>query len=61
MDKQTYNERKDKYLGWLKLLAQSQGYYGRLLEQLESNATALEMLMENDFKDAVDMALWLDC
>jgi hypothetical protein len=61
MDKQTYNERKEKYLGWIKQLACSQGFYGRLLKELESNATALEMLLENDFKDAVDMVLWLEC
>ena len=60
MDKQTYQERKEKYLGWLKLLACSQGSYGRLLEQLENNAIAMEMLLENDFKDAVDMVLWLE-
>jgi hypothetical protein len=60
MDKQTYKERKEKYLGWIKQLAQSQGFYGRLLKELENNTTALEMLLENDFKDAVDMVLWLE-
>lgn len=60
MDKQTYKERKEKYLGWIKQLAQSQGFYGRLLKELENNAIAMEMLLENDFKDAVDMALWLE-
>ena len=61
MDKQTYKERKEKYLGWIRELSHSQGFYGRLLVQLENNATALEMLLENDFKDAVDMVLWLEC
>lgn len=60
MDKQTYKERKEKYLGWIKQLAGSQGFYGRLLEQLENNAIAMEMLLENDFKDAVDMVLWFE-
>ena len=60
MDKQTYNERKKKYLGWIAQLACSQGFYGRLLEELENNAIAMEMLLENDFKDAVDMVLWLE-
>ena len=60
MDKQTYQERKEKYLGWIRYLAQSQGFYGRLLEKLENNETALEMLLENDFKDILDMVLWLE-
>jgi hypothetical protein len=59
MDKQTYQERKEKYLGWIKQLACSKGFYGRLLKELE-NPIALEMLLENDFKDAVDMVLWLE-
>lgn len=61
MDKQTYQERKEKYLGWIIELAHSQGFYGRLLEQLKNNPIAMEMLLENDFKDAVDMILWLEC
>ena len=60
MDKQTYQERKEKYLGWIKQLACSQGFYGRLHEQLQNDSMALEMLLENDFKDAVDMVLWLE-
>ena len=60
MDKQTYNERKEKYLGWIAQLAQSQGFYGRLYKQLQNDSMALEMLLENDFKDAVDMVLWLE-
>jgi hypothetical protein len=61
MNKQTYKERKEKYLGWIKELAQSQGFYGRLYKQLQNDSMALEMLLENDFKDAVDMVLWLEC
>ena len=60
MDKQTYQERKEKYLGWIAQLACSQGVYGRLYEQLQNDSMALEMLLENDFKDAVDMVLWLE-
>lgn len=61
MDKQTYQERKEKYLGWIKQLACSQGFYGRLYKELQNDSMALEMLLENDFKDAVDMILWLEC
>lgn len=60
MDKQTYQERKEKYLGWIAQLACSQGVYGRLHEQLQNDSMGLEMLLENDFKDAVDMVLWLE-
>lgn len=61
MNEQTYQERKEKYLGWIKQLAYSQGFYGRLLEQLEDNEEALKELCQQDFKDAVDMVLWIEC
>ena len=61
MNEQTYQERKEKYLGWISQLACSQGFYGRLLKALEENEEALKELCQQDFKDAVDMVLWIEC
>lgn len=41
-------------------LAQSQGFYGRLLQSLEGNDEALEYLESLNFTDTVDMVLYLE-
>lgn len=45
----------------VKQLAQSQGFYGRILGVLESNTEALEYLEQLNFKDSVDMVLYFEC
>lgn len=42
-------------------LAASQGFYGRVLEQLEDNADALEYLAAQKFGDVLDLVLFLEC
>ena len=49
---------KDEILNTIKSLAKSQGFYGRLLEQL--NNETLEYLEEQGFKDPVDLILFLE-
>ena len=46
-------------------LAQSQGFYGRLLNQIEEDESVLDYLYEQSvqegWKDAVDMVLAIEC
>ena len=51
---------KKEILGTVRGLAKSQGMYGRLLEILEQNEEALEYLEGKNFKDQVDLILFLE-
>lgn len=51
---------KDEILSSIKQLAQSQGLYGRILRALDGNDEALEYLESLNFKDTVDMVLYLE-
>lgn len=55
---------KEEILKAIRGLAMSQGFYGRLYEKLidgsnESNEL-IEKMVEENFKDVVDMVLWLE-
>lgn len=50
----------DDILNTVRTLAQSQGSYGRLLEQLENDEEALEYLEQQGFEDPVDLILFLE-
>ena len=50
----------EEILNTIKDLAKSQGFYGRLLEQIQDNEEALEYLEQQNFKDAVDLILFLE-
>ncbi len=41
-------------------LAKSQGFYGRLLASLEGNDEAWEHLEAQNFKDAVDVVMFIE-
>lgn len=47
------------------MLAKSQGFYGRLLNQIEDDEAVLDYLYEQSvqegWKDAVDMVLAIEC
>lgn len=47
------------------MLAQSQGFYGRFLNQIEDDEAVLDYLYEQSvqegWKDAVDMVLAIEC
>lgn len=57
--------KRDEILGAIKALAKSQGFYGRLLKQIE-NAPEKEreaffsMLEAENFKDVVDLCLFFE-
>lgn len=51
---------RDEILKIIKSLAQSQGFYGRLLEQIQNNEEDLDYLEQQSFKDAVDLILFLE-
>lgn len=51
---------RNEILDSIKSLASSQGFYGRLYEQLYDNDDALEYLEQQNFKDVVDMILFLE-
>lgn len=55
---------RQQILNAVKSLAQSQGFYGRLYEALTSGTEeaedALNQMVEQNFKDSVDMVMWLE-
>lgn len=52
---------KQEILNTLKSLGKSQGYYARMYQQLSTDTPDILDIMENkNFKDAVDMILWLE-
>lgn len=56
---------RQEILDVVKSLAMSQGYYGRLYDALTNGTDeaeyALQEMEEQNFKDAVDMIMWLEC
>lgn len=51
---------KEEILNSIKSLASGQGFYGRLYEQLYDNEEALEFLEKQNFKDIIDLILYLE-
>lgn len=51
---------KKEIINAIAMLAQSQGFYGRLLEQIRDNDEALDYLESQNFGDIVDMVLFLE-
>ena len=56
---------KEQIMNTLKSLAQSQGFYGRIVNELESLSEAnrdmyLEGLEKQNFKDAVDLVIFME-
>ena len=47
-------------LAIIRMLAQSQGYYGRLLKAVTENPESLDYLAEQEFEDVVDMIMFLE-
>lgn len=56
---------KQEILSSIKSLASSQGFYGRLYEQLtdesEDSERFLSELEAQNFKDSVDLIMYLEC
>ena len=49
----------------IKMLAQSQGFYGRLYDLLtngsDESKQILDTMESQNFKDTVDMVMWIEC
>lgn len=45
----------------IKGLARCQGFYGRLLQAIENDYDILELLVAQNFKDTLEMVLFLEC
>lgn len=51
---------RTKILGLIKSLAKSQGFYGRLLESINENPEILDHLEQQNFKEELDLILYLE-
>lgn len=51
---------KEEILSCIRTLAASQGFYGRLYEQIHDNTAALDYLEQQHFKDVLDLVLFLE-
>ena len=51
---------RKQILETIKDLAKSQGFYGRLYEQVKDNKEALDLLESQGFESVVDLVLWLE-
>lgn len=51
---------KEQILNTIKSLARSQGFYGRLLENINEDETILDELVEQNFADSLDLVLFLE-
>lgn len=52
--------KKEEILNNIKELSKSQGFYGRLYEQVLDNDEALEYLESQNFKDVLDLIMFLE-
>lgn len=55
---------RQEVLDTIKMLAQGQGFYGRLYEQIttaENEDEILEKLENKEFKDALDLVFFFEC
>lgn len=55
---------KEQILKWCKELAKSQGFYRRILEELENNVGSLNNLVEecekHSIKDIIDFVMFIE-
>jgi len=51
---------KEQILEAIRTLAQSQGFYGRLLRSIDENPSILDELEAQNFGDTLDMVLYLE-
>ena len=55
-----YSKQELQILSWVKDLSMSQGFYHRLLGELKYNRALLTELAEQNFKDVIDMVMYLE-
>lgn len=51
---------KEEIMETIKSLAKSQGFYGRLYEFFKENPEVLDFLAKQNFKDRLDMIMFLE-
>ena len=56
-----YTKGELKVIDYCCTLASSQGFYGRLLNELENNRELLRELGKQDFKDILDFVIYMEC
>lgn len=56
-----YSTEELLILEWVKMLAHSQGFYGRLLMELKEDRMMLEHLASQGFTSCLDMIYYLEC
>ena len=52
---------REQILSTIKSLAMSQGFYGRLLCAINEDENIMDQLVAQNFKDSLDMILYLEC
>ena len=55
------NMKRERILEIISDLSKSQGLYGRLLRDIELDPTILDTLEEQNFKDSLDLILFIEC
>lgn len=51
---------KEEILSTIKSLANSQGFYGRILSQIDDHPEILDVLEEQNFNDVIDLIMYLE-
>ena len=52
--------KKNEILDFIKSMAKSQGFYGGLLNAINEDNSILDTLEEQNFKDPIDMIIYLE-
>lgn len=51
----------EQILDFIRTLAMSQGFYGRLLARIQEDSTILDMLVNQHFSEPMDLIFFLEC
>ena len=51
---------REEILENIKMLAKSQGFYGRILRAIEEDDSILDTLEEQKFSDVIDLVMYLE-
>lgn len=51
----------EQILDFIRTMAMSQGFYGRLLRDIQQDSSILDELVSQNFKDTMDLLFFLEC
>ena len=51
----------EQILDFIRSMAMSQGFYGRLLRTIQEDSTILDTLVAQNFSDSLDLVDFLEC